>query len=117
MRLKVDENLHDDVAERLAAEDHDVHTVPAEGLRGANDLTLAQHCMNEGRALITLDLGFADIRTYPPSTHAGLIVLRLGNQSRRHALTVMARVAEVLKREPINGRLWIVTEAGVRIRG
>lgn len=117
MRLKIDENLHDDVAALLAAQGHDVHTVHSEGLRGVGDPKLAQHCRQEGRALVTLDRDFADIRAYPPAAHAGLIVLRVGNQSRRHVLSVMGRVVALLQREPIVGRLWIVTEAGVRIRG
>ena len=66
---------------------------------------------------MTLDLDFADIRAFPPATNSGIIVLRVGNQSRPHVLEVMKRVLELLKTEPVAGRLWIVTEAGVRIRG
>jgi predicted nuclease of predicted toxin-antitoxin system len=116
MRFKIDENLHDDVATLLTSEGHDAQTVHAEGLRGVVDPDLAQHCSQEGRALITLDLDFADIRAFPPSQSSGIIVLRVHDQSRGHVLHVMARVIEVLKRESVTGRLWIVTEAGIRIR-
>jgi predicted nuclease of predicted toxin-antitoxin system len=78
---------------------------------------LAEHCRRENRAIVTLDLDFADIRAFPPATNSGIIVLRVGNQSRPHVLEVMKRVLELLKTEPVAGRLWIVTEAGVRIRG
>jgi predicted nuclease of predicted toxin-antitoxin system len=117
MRFKIDENLHDDVAALFAADGHDAHTVHAEGLRGSNDSMLAAHCLNEGRVLVTLDRDFADIRAYPPADYPGLIVLRVGNQSRRHVLTVIAHVVDLLKHEPLASRLWIVSEAGVRIRG
>jgi predicted nuclease of predicted toxin-antitoxin system len=103
MRFKIDENLHDDVAALFVTAGHDVHTVYDEGLRGSPDNAIAERCRNEDRVLVTLDLDFADIRTYPPANHPGMIVLRVGNQSRPHIL----RVA---------GRLWIVSEAGVRIR-
>jgi len=116
MRFKIDENLHDDVAAMLVAAAHDVHTVHDEGLRGSEDGAIANYCHVEDRTLVTLDLDFADIRTYPPAGHPGMIVLRVGNQSRPHILQVMSRIVALLEKEPITGRLWIVSEAGVRIR-
>ena len=41
----------------------------AQGLRGGADPTLAEICKRESRALVTLDLDFADIRTYPPAEY------------------------------------------------
>jgi predicted nuclease of predicted toxin-antitoxin system len=117
MRFKIDENLHDDVASLLVNRGHDVHTVHAEGLQGCNDDSLANHCKTDDRALVTLDLDFADIRSYPPSDYHGLIVLRVSSQSRSHVLGVMARVADSLDREQLGRRLWIVTDASIRIRG
>jgi predicted nuclease of predicted toxin-antitoxin system len=117
MRLKIDENLHDDVAVLLAGEGHDVHTVHSEGLRGRGDAILAQHCRVEDRVLLTLDLDFADIREFPPSSHPGMIVLRVSHQSRRHILEIVTRMSQLLEREPIAERLWIASEAGVRVRG
>ena len=66
--------------------------------------------------VVTLDLGFADIRKFPPADHSGLIVLRVADQARGHILGVMAMVLRLLEREPLEGRLWIVTDAAVRIR-
>lgn len=117
MRFKIDENLPDDVAALLTHEGHDAETVHTEGLRGCIDSVLAQHCVNESRAVVTLDLDFADIRAFPPANTPGIIVLRVHDQSRAKVLRVMAQVIELLKRKSIAGRLWIATEAGVRIRG
>jgi predicted nuclease of predicted toxin-antitoxin system len=75
------------VAALLAGAGHDVQTVYDEGLRGSPDEAIAQHCRSEDRALVTLDLDFADIRTYPPASQPGTIVLRVGNQSRPHVST------------------------------
>ena len=96
---------------------HDAQTVHAEGLRGTNDAILAQHCAAEGRAIVTLDLDSPHIRAFPPAASAGLIVLRVRDQSRPHVLKVMTAVLQKLEREPLPGRPWIATEAGVRIRG
>jgi predicted nuclease of predicted toxin-antitoxin system len=117
MRFKIDENLHDDLAALLATRGHDVETVHTEGLRGWEDEPLVERCRQEARALVTLDLDFADIRNYPPPGFAGIIVLRLGSQTRRHVLKVVAGMAHLLDQEPIAGHLWIVSDADVRIRG
>jgi predicted nuclease of predicted toxin-antitoxin system len=67
MRFKIDENLHDDVADLLIKAGHDAKTVHDEGLRGCDDTLLAQHCIAEARVIVTLDLDFADIRAFPPA--------------------------------------------------
>jgi hypothetical protein len=73
-------------------------------------------CQTEGRALVTLDVDFADIRAYPPVQYAGLIVLRLKHQDRPYVLQVVERVIQVLNTETLEQRLWIVEEAQIRIR-
>jgi predicted nuclease of predicted toxin-antitoxin system len=117
MRFKIDENLHDDVAQLLSQAGHDAQTVHDEGLRGCDDSVLAQHCVAEVRAIVTLDLDFADIRAFPPRSGAGMIVIRVRNQSRQHILNVLARALPVLQSQPVAGTLWIISESGVRIRG
>ena len=77
MRFKVDENLPIDVAEILRANNHDAMTIFDQEMVGQPDLKVASVCRAEERALITLDLDFSDIRTYPPAAHAGFIILRL----------------------------------------
>ena len=62
MRFKVDENLPVEVAALLRAAGHEADTVTEEGVGGSQDPDLATLIQREGRALITLDLGFADIR-------------------------------------------------------
>jgi predicted nuclease of predicted toxin-antitoxin system len=116
MLFKVDENLHDEIAALLKSHGHNAHTVHDEGLAAHADIFVAEHCRQESRILVTLDLDFADIRAYPPHSHAGIIVLRVGNQSRQHVLQVMKKVADRLSSDSINGELWIVSEVGIRIR-
>lgn len=115
--FKIDENLHPDVASFLREHGHDASTVWDEGLRGISDADLAQVCRTEDRALITLDLDFADIRTYPPEQYPGLIVLRVTRQDKSHLLDVLRRVVPLLREEALAQHLWIVDEKNVRIRG
>jgi predicted nuclease of predicted toxin-antitoxin system len=116
MRFKIDENLHDDVADALRTHGHDAQTVFEEGLCGHADAEIIEAARREGRVLLTLDLDFGNIREYPPEDCRGLIVLRVADQSRRHVLRVMDRIIAVLDCAPLEGHLWVVSEGGIRIR-
>ena len=70
----------------------------------------------EERALLTLDLGFADIRAHPPDEFDGLIVFRLARQDRERVLAMVEALLPHLGRLPLAGRLWIVREGELRIR-
>ena len=80
------------------------------------DPKIAQISVAEHRALITLDLGFADIRTYPPNDYAGIIVLRPGQQDKTSVLAIANRLVMALRDHPIENELWIVDDRRIRIR-
>ena len=117
MRFKADENLPIEVAQLLRMAGHDAVTVLDQQMGGDLDQNVAEACRRENRALLTLDLDFADIRTYPPETYSGLIVLRFRHQDKSHVLSMLRRILPLFEAEPVNGRLWIVDEQQVRIRG
>jgi predicted nuclease of predicted toxin-antitoxin system len=117
MKFKVDENLPIEVAKMLQQAGHDAATVLEQHLGGSGDAQLAALCHRESRILVTLDLDFADIRNYPPAEFPGLIVLRLRQQDKPYVLDLFRRLMQVLHQEPIEGRLWIVEENRIRIRG
>jgi predicted nuclease of predicted toxin-antitoxin system len=117
VRFKVDENLPVEVAAVLRGAGHDAATVADEGVGGSADPDLASLVQREGRALLSLDVGFADIRSYPPSAHHGLVVLRLARQDKEHVLQACRRLVPVLAKEPLAGRLWIVEPNRIRVRG
>ncbi|MEM1116298.1 MAG: DUF5615 family PIN-like protein [Bacteroidota bacterium] len=116
MRFKLDENLPTRAAALLRDAGHDAVTVLDQKMGGAADPDLATVCQQEGRALVTLDTDFADIRTYPPARHTGLLVLRLRRQDKLHVLDTLRRILPLLDDEPLDGHLWIVDEQRVRIR-
>jgi predicted nuclease of predicted toxin-antitoxin system len=117
MKFKVDENLPIEVAQLLCEAGHDVYSVHEQGLVAAKDHVLAEVCQSENRAMVSLDTHFADIRTYPPQNYSGLIVLRLVHQDKPHVLEVMRRVLQLFSSETLEGKLWIVDEKRVRVRG
>jgi predicted nuclease of predicted toxin-antitoxin system len=117
MKFKVDENLPDRVAALLREEGHEAETVPGEGLVGAEDDVVAERVRSEERVLLTLDLDFADIRTYPPADYHGIIVLRPGRQDIVSIMLLTRQVLAMLIDEELKERLWIVEQDRVRIAG
>lgn len=116
MRFKIDENLPVEAATLLLEAGHDARSVLQQDLGGQTDADIASACQRERCILITLDIDFADIRTYPPEQFHGLIVLRLRRQDRPHILDVLARLIQTFRSEPMQRQLWIVEEDRIRIR-
>lgn len=116
MRVKLDENLPVQLKHLFTESGHDAATVLDEGIGGATDTAVVSACLAEERVLITQDLDFADIRTYPPAEYPGLVVFRLADQGRNRLLQVSAALLETLARSSPKGQLWIVEDTRVRIR-
>jgi hypothetical protein len=86
MKIKLDQNLSLYLREVLIKLHHDVDTVFDEGLSGANDFRVLEAATSQDRILFTLDKDFLDFKTYPPSSHTGVIVFR---PPRQGALSLM----------------------------
>ncbi len=117
MDFKIDENLPVDRATLLIKAGHDAKTVNEQRLQGAEDTVLIDLCKRENRVLVTLDIDFSDIRAYPPQEFAGIIVLRVGSQSKQHIVKAFQRIIPLVGTEPLGKHLWIVEETVIRIRG
>jgi predicted nuclease of predicted toxin-antitoxin system len=112
VRLKLDENVHGDVAAELRQRGHDIRTVHDQGLAGRPDADIASAVQTEGRCLVTFDLDFADPRLHPRGRFSGLVVLRLGVPTFRNQVAALARF---FAEDPeVKGRLWIVEESRAR---
>lgn len=116
LRFKVDENLPMEVATLLRSAGYDADTVLDEALGGELDQNVAARCLTEQRVIVTLDTGFTDIRTYPPASHAGLIVLRLRRQDKPHVMNQIHRLLPILANSSVDRRLWIVEEGRIKVR-
>ena len=77
---------------------------------------IASICRGESRVLVTLDLGFGDIRTYPPTDYPGVIVLRPSSQDKPSILAIANRLVMALREHPIDRELWVVDDRRIRIR-
>jgi predicted nuclease of predicted toxin-antitoxin system len=116
MRVKVDEDLPRGIAQIASACGHDAVTVLGQGWQGMPDDVLWHRVQAERRWLITADKGLVDMRSHPPGSHAGIILLRLQEESRRAYLNLAATAFERLKLDEIAGAVVVVTPRGIRIR-
>ena len=70
----------------------------------------------EGRWLVTADKEFADLRRFPPGSHAGLILLRSSEESRADYLRLTGTVLQSVNLDEIGGAVVVVSQRGVRVR-
>lgn len=115
MRLKIDENLGQRGAELFHNAAHDVATVTAQGLAGAQDQVLIEICREERRCLVTLDMDFGNPILFKPSLYYGIAVLRLPPRpSHADLLDTIRTLISGLAKENIEGKLWIVQRGRFR---
>jgi predicted nuclease of predicted toxin-antitoxin system len=118
MRFLVDEDLPGSLVDLFARFGHEaVHVVDA-GIRGAPDEVVAGFARERGMCLVTGDLDFSDVRSYPPREFCGIMVVRL---PRNATSAVIATIVEsFLGREDLvailPGKLAVVEQGRARFR-
>ena len=55
----------------------EVHRIQELGMNGVSDPVVFRKAQEMGAVLVTNDKGFGDVRDFPPSSHHGVIVLRM----------------------------------------
>ncbi|MGC1677702.1 MAG: DUF5615 family PIN-like protein [Candidatus Binataceae bacterium] len=106
MKLKLDENLSPRLAIPLRTAGHDVSTVREQAMIGASHSDLIERCRRERRAIVTLDLGFANPLIYRPSRYHGIAILRVPrNPSTRALHDLISTLGSALDKERLDGKL------------
>jgi predicted nuclease of predicted toxin-antitoxin system len=116
VRIKLDENLPESAQSALADAGHDTDTAHAEGLDGADDPEVLAGAAADGRLLITLDRGLGDIRTYPPGSHGGVLVIRLDHQSPREIRRAVDRISTSVDLDDLARCIAVWRDGELRVR-
>lgn len=116
MKIKLDENLGSRSLHLFHEAGHDTSTVADENLCGTSDRELIDRCQRENRALVTLDLDFANPLRFRPAAYSGIAVLRPSAPISATQLDELCRtLADALGREDLQGERWIVERGRIRI--
>lgn len=86
MRIIVDEDLPKAVAVLLTERGHQAEHVADSNLRGASDAQVLAEAIGRGAMLFTADMGFSDVRLFPPGSHKGIVVFRFPDHFRRREI-------------------------------
>jgi predicted nuclease of predicted toxin-antitoxin system len=117
VRFLLDADMARSNATALRDLGHDVSDVRDIGLGSASDDEIFERAQAEQRIIVTADLDFADVRAYPPGTHAGVIVLRLPDHFRTAEVNRILETAIQNLEQVDVGRALVVVEANtIRIR-
>ena len=118
MRFIIDADLPRAVARVIADFDHESVDVRDIGMGASSDEQIVEYARSKGLCVLTADLGFGDVRRYPPSRTFGIVILRLP----RHATTsfILGLLSSFLSREEIlwklEGKLAVVEVGRIRLR-
>ena len=96
---------------------YDAVAVSEVGLSGASDTTVRLFAMSEGRVLITMDADFGNVLRYPAVGTPGVVWLRLHPPTEAGIVAAVDRVLERLGAASLAGKLVVVDEDKIRVRG
>jgi len=114
VKIKLDENLPAElVADFRAA---GIDTLAVDHLVGSADAVILAAVRGEGRIIMTMDKGIADVRAYPPGEYPGIILIRPASAGRSAAMSLVGRYLPALIGRDLRGRLLVVSERGIRQR-
>jgi predicted nuclease of predicted toxin-antitoxin system len=117
VKFLLDENLSRRQASRLRDNGHDAVAVVEESLGGASDLVVRSAAISSKRILVTLDADFGNIIRYPPQGTPGIIWLRLHPPTESKIGQALDRCLDKLGKNDLTGKLVVVDEDKIRVRG
>ena len=116
MKIKLDENLSRYLKQDLIESGHDVSTALDEGLLGKSDLEVAGAAKTEDRFVFTLDVGFADIRKFPPGSHPGVVLFRPKSMGPQAVNEFIVQFVKATNLDELAGCVVVVDPNRVRVR-
>jgi len=116
VRIKVDEDLPEDVTTLLRSGSYDATSIREQGMGGWKDPKIWAKIQTERRFLITADKGFADIRSHPPGEHEGVLLLRPDEDGLRPLIELVEQVLSSIDLSTLAHCVAVATPRGLRVR-
>jgi predicted nuclease of predicted toxin-antitoxin system len=117
VKFLLDENLSPLHATTLRALGHDAVSVVELGLSGADDPVVRHAAIQQERILVTLDGDFANVLRFPSAETPGVVRFRI-HPATEEAIDAALRLAiPRLAQMSLAGKLVVVDERKIRIRG
>src|SRR5438105_3183648 len=113
MNLVADESVATPIVERLRADGHTVLSI-REVARGDTDDRVLSRSVTESAPLLTEDKDFGELVYRMSASHAGVVLIRLGNLPRAARAELVSRAVRDHGSEFV-GRFTVITPAGIRI--
>lgn len=117
MHLFCDQNIMVETVTFLRQSGHNIISTRDVGLALAPDDVVLAFAIKENRILLTYNADFGDIRLFPVGTHAGIIRLRVTQQTAECLHPVLENALNQLADKDLSGKLVTVTKTAIRIRG
>jgi predicted nuclease of predicted toxin-antitoxin system len=111
-----DENIPPAIIQFLRDKGFDVNDVRELGKSRATDATIMDLARQEERVVVTFDKHFADILLYPPSSHCGVIRIRVHPPLLSDIFQALEDYLQKFDLTTIRGTLVVLERDGFRVR-
>lgn len=116
MRLFADECVYSVTIKTLRAWGHDVETAQEAGLSGHNDNELLQYAISQNRILISIDMDFSNALRFVPSSHTGIIILKIRPSTIDNVHQVLKQFLDQNTEDEVHHSLVIADQSKYRVR-
>ena len=116
MRLFSDACIYRATEEVVVEWGHNLELARDVGLADASNGDLLAHAVTTGRVLLTRDIHFSNILLYPPSSHLGMIVLKIRPVWTHEVHAVLKKFLTTTSQEKMKGTLVIIDRLKWRLR-
>ncbi len=116
MRILADQDIWQTTVDLLRDDGHDLITAREAGLASADDATLLQKAVYDGRLLLTRDKDFGTLVFLEKICSRGVIFLRISPSSMDETHAVLLRLIENTPEEDLRDRFCVVAPGGYRVR-
>jgi len=116
MKLFADECVYAITTKTLRQWGHDVITAQEAGLSGHDDGELLQYSTSQKRILISIDMDFSNALRFTPSSHSGIIILKIRPATIENVHQVLSQLLGGYSEEEIHQSLVIVDRTKYRVR-